>query len=74
MKKKILIVDDEPDILDVLKYNLEKEGYEVAQAKNGNKAISKANDFRPDLILLDIMMPKKDGFEVCRELRKKSKY
>ncbi len=74
MKKKILIVDDEPDILDVLKYNLEKEGYEVAQAKNGNKAISKANDFRPDLILLDIMMPKKDGFEVCRELRKKSKF
>ncbi len=74
MKKKILIVDDEPDILDILKYNLEKEGYEVAQAKNGNKALSKADDFRPDLILLDIMMPKKNGFEVCRELRQNPKF
>ena len=74
MKKKILIVDDEPDILDILEYNLEKEGYEVAQAKNGNKAIAKANDFNPDLILLDIMMPKKDGIEVCRELRQKLKF
>ncbi len=74
MKKKILIVDDEPDILDILSYNLEKEGYDLMLANNGEKAISKANEFKPDLILLDIMMPKKDGIEVCRELRQKSKF
>ena len=65
MVKKILIVDDEPDILDVLKYILEKEGFKVKKAKNGEEAVDKAYDERPDLILLDIMMPKKDGIEVC---------
>lgn len=74
MRNKILIVDDESDILDVLKYNLEKEGYKVEKAKNGEKAIKKAYDFIPDLILLDIMMPEMDGIEVCRKLRADSKF
>ena len=74
MAKKILIVDDEPDILDILKYNLEKEGYLVKKAKNGIEAIAKANDEIPDMILLDIMMPQKDGIEVCRELRRDKKF
>ena len=74
MRNKILIVDDEPDILDVLKYNLEKEGFEVQKAKNGKRSIEKAYSFNPDLILLDIMMPQMDGIEVCRKLREDSKF
>ena len=67
---KILIVDDELDILEFLKYNFEKEGYEVFTASNGVKAISKAQKHIPNLIILDVMMPKMDGLETCRELRK----
>lgn len=74
MRNKILIVDDESDILDILKYNLEKEGYKVEIAKNGAKAIEKAHQFNPNLILLDIMMPKMDGIEVCRKLRSNSAF
>jgi len=74
VKKKILIVDDEPDILDILQYNLEKEGYLITKAKNGKEAIKKAYDTIPDLILLDIMMPKKNGIDVCRELREDQKF
>ena len=74
MKNKILIVDDEPDILDILQYNLEKEGYLITKAKNGKEAIKKAYDVKPDLILLDIMMPKKNGIDVCRELREDQKF
>jgi two-component system alkaline phosphatase synthesis response regulator PhoP len=74
MSKKILIVDDEPDILDILKYILEKEGYSVKKARNGEEAIDRAIEEKPDLILLDIMMPKKDGIEVCRELRANKKF
>ena len=66
---KILIADDEPDILEVIKYNLEKEGYIVILAENGAEALDKAISNKPDLILLDIMMPELDGVEVCRELR-----
>lgn len=66
---KILVVDDEPDILEFLKYNLEKEGYEVVTANNGEEGISKAKQEKPDLIILDIMMPVMDGVEVCRQLR-----
>lgn len=66
---KILVVDDEPDILDFLQYNLKKEGYETATAENGRQAILKAHEFHPHLILLDIMMPVMDGIEACRELR-----
>ncbi|MBA4259441.1 MAG: DNA-binding response regulator [Chitinophaga sp.] len=67
--KQILIADDEPDILEIIRYNLEKEGYEVITAKDGNEAIEKAKEFYPDLIILDIMMPRKNGVEVCQILR-----
>ena len=67
--KKILIADDEPDILEIIQYNLRNEGYEVATAKNGNEAIDMAKRFQPDLIILDIMMPGKNGIEVCNILR-----
>lgn len=67
--KKILVVDDEVDILDLLKYNLEKEGYQVEVADNGIKGVEIAQTFVPDLILLDIMMPGQDGVETCRQLR-----
>jgi two-component system alkaline phosphatase synthesis response regulator PhoP len=67
--KQILIADDEPDILEIIRYNLEKEGYEVFTAKDGNEAIEKAKEFYPDLIILDIMMPRKNGVEVCQILR-----
>ena len=66
---KILIVDDEPDILEFLRYNLEKEGFEVFLANNGAEGLSKAQAILPDLIILDIMMPEMDGVEVCRRLR-----
>ena len=69
MKQKILIADDERDIIDFLKYNLEKEGFEVLTAKNGSEALTLAKK-NPDLILLDIMMPEMDGLEVVRTLKK----
>lgn len=69
--KTILIVDDEPDILEFLQYNLEKEGYRVFTANNGENGIAIAEKEKPDLIILDIMMPKMDGVEVCRQLRSK---
>ena len=68
---KILLVDDEPDILEILKYNLVKEGYEVDTANNGEEGLRRAEAFNPDLIILDIMMPVMDGVEVCRQLRAK---
>jgi len=67
--RKVLIADDEPDILEILKYNLEKEGYTVATAKDGDEALHKAKLAKPDLIVLDMMMPKKNGMEVCELLR-----
>jgi len=67
--KTVLIADDEPDILEILKYNLEKEGYNVHTASNGEEAIEKARQTEPNLIVLDIMMPKKNGVEVCEILR-----
>lgn len=67
--KKILVADDEPDILEIIQYNLDKEGYEVYTAKNGDEALQKAQHLKPDLIILDIMMPKKNGVEVCEILR-----
>lgn len=66
---KILLVDDEQDILDFLSYNLEKEGFQVATATNGKDAINKATKQKPDLIVLDVMMPGMDGIETCREIR-----
>ncbi len=69
-QKKILLIDDELDILEILSYNLEKEGYDIYTATNGNEGIEKAKEIIPDLILLDVMMPEKDGIETCQELRK----
>lgn len=69
VKQKILIVDDEPDILELIEYNLKKEGYQVYTAKNGHEAVSEAKRILPDLIILDIMMPKMDGIEACRIMR-----
>lgn len=66
---KILLVDDEPDILEFMQYNLEKEGYDIYTAENGKEAIVKAKEVIPQLIILDIMMPEMDGIETCRELR-----
>lgn len=72
MKKKILVVDDEKPIADILKFSLEKDGYEVICAYDGEEAVKLALSESPDLILLDIMLPYKDGMEVCREVRKTS--
>lgn len=66
---RVLVVDDEEPILELLKYNLEKGGYEVKTAADGSKAVEIAKKFVPDLVLLDIMMPKMDGVETCRLLR-----
>jgi len=71
---KILVVDDDPDILEFLTYNLKKEGYEVAEALNGRVALQVAEKFKPDLILLDVMMPELDGIQTCQELRKNSQF
>jgi len=67
--KRILIADDEPDILEIISYNLSKEGYEIHTAKNGQEAIEKAKAILPDLIILDVMMPRKTGMEACQILR-----
>lgn len=66
---KVLLVDDEPDILEILKYNFEKENFNVFTANNGLKGIEVAKEINPDLIILDVMMPKLDGMETCRLLR-----
>lgn len=65
----ILIADDEPDILEILTYNLQLHGFETITAKDGDQAIQKAKQYNPSLIILDIMMPKKNGIEVCKILR-----
>lgn len=72
--KKILIADDEPDILEILSFNLAAEGYEVFTAKNGDDALDKAKQTKPDLIILDVMMPGKNGIEVCNLLRLQPAY
>ena len=69
MTKKILIVDDEPNIVISLEFLMKKEGFEVAVANDGDEALAKVASFNPDLLLLDVMMPKKSGFEVCEALR-----
>ena len=69
-KFKILLVDDEPDILEIISYNLKSNGFEVFTASNGVKALKKAKSILPDLIILDVMMPEMDGIETCEEIRK----
>ena len=66
---KILLVDDEKDILEFLSYNLEKEGYQVYTALNGVLALEQAKKFKPDLIILDVMMPEMDGVNTCQQIR-----
>ncbi|MBI9033282.1 MAG: response regulator transcription factor [Bacteroidales bacterium] len=67
---KILLVDDEMDVVEFLGYNLKKEGYQVTTASNGKEAITKASEFVPHLIIMDVMMPEMDGIEACLEIRK----
>ncbi len=69
---KVLVVDDEASIVNIISYNLKKEGYEVITAEDGEAGLELAMNENPDLILLDIMMPKMDGYEVCRKIREKS--
>lgn len=69
MNKKILIVEDEKPISDIIKFNLVKEGYDIDTAYDGEEALKKVYQFQPDLILLDVMLPKLDGFQVCRKIR-----
>jgi len=72
-KGRILLVDDEEDILEFLSYNLRKEGFKIETANNGISALKKLNKFKPDLIILDVMMPEMDGIEVCENIRKNEK-
>ena len=69
MSHRVLVVDDEPNIVISLEFLLKKEGYAVVVAGDGEAALQQAEQFRPDLVLLDVMMPKKSGFEVCEALR-----
>lgn len=71
---KVLIVDDDKDILDLLEYNLEREGFRVCTLNAGRTALETADDFEPDLIILDIMMPHPNGIELCRDFRDNPKY
>lgn len=73
-KRTILIADDEPDILEILNFNLASEGYQVIKAANGNEAVDLAKKHKPDLIILDVMMPAKTGFEVCKILRSNNEF
>lgn len=68
-QKKVLIVDDDPNIVVTLEYLMQKEGYQVATAQDGEDGLTQATAFHPDLILLDVVMPKKSGYEVCQALR-----
>lgn len=74
MAKKILIVDDEPDIIEILRFRLEKKGYRVVAAFDGEEALDQVEKEQPDLIVLDLMMPKMDGAEVCRRLKRNPAY
>jgi DNA-binding response OmpR family regulator len=70
MAKKVLICDDDPYIIESLSYLVKREGFEVVTAEDGEEGLNKAKEFLPDLMFLDVMMPKKSGFELCRQLKK----
>ena len=74
MSKKVLIVDDEPNIVAALEFLLEKNGYQVQVAANGEEALARLDDFAPDLVLLDVMVPKVSGYEVCQRMRTQPKW
>ncbi len=69
MKKKVLIADDEPNIVTSLEFLMARSGYEVRVARNGDEALAQVEDFLPDLVLLDVMMPRRSGYEVCQTMR-----
>lgn len=71
-EKKILVVDDEPHVIRTLTFVLRKEGYEVSSAENGEEAMAKVRESKPNLMFLDVMMPRKNGYEVCQELKSNS--
>ena len=71
---KILVVDDDPDIVELLEFNLKKDGYQTASASDGRKALDVAAEFNPDIILLEVMMPNLDGIATCRLLRENPKF
>ena len=74
MSKKVLIVDDEPNIVLSVEFLMQREGHEVVTASDGQEAIDLLDEVRPDLMILDVMMPRKNGFEVCEEVRAESEY
>jgi DNA-binding response OmpR family regulator len=69
MASKVLIVDDEPNIVLALEFLMKQQGYETWVARDGDEALAEVERFRPDLVLLDVMLPRRDGFEVCQRLR-----
>ena len=71
VKRKVLIVDDEPNIVTALEFLLERRGYEVRVATNGEEAVALVESFRPDVMLLDVMMPKRSGYDVCQRVRER---
>jgi len=72
MSKKVLIADDEPNIVTSLEYLMQKRGYEVKVARNGDEALALVESFRPDVVLLDVMMPRRSGYEVCQQIRERA--
>ena len=71
LQKKVLIVDDEKNIVDIIAFNLKKEGFQIIKASDGDEGLRKTIEQQPDIILLDIMMPKMDGYETCKKIREK---
>ena len=74
MPKKVLIADDEPNIVTSLEYLMTRGGYEVAVARNGEEALALVETFGPDLVLLDVMMPQRSGYEVCQKMRERAEW
>jgi two-component system, OmpR family, alkaline phosphatase synthesis response regulator PhoP len=74
MPKKVLIADDEPNIVTSLEFLMTKSGYEVAVARNGDEALALVESFMPDLVLLDVMMPRRSGYEVCQRVRERPEW
>ena len=74
MAKRVLIADDEPNIVTSLEYLMTKSGYEVAVARNGEEALALVESFMPDLVLLDVMMPRRSGYEVCQRMRERPEW
>lgn len=74
MTKKVLIADDEPNIVTSLEYLMTKSGYEVEVARNGEEALALVESFMPDLVLLDVMMPRRSGYEVCQKMRERAQW